>query len=441
MLTQRRFLSEQEMKRYMTRHMVRLVGVIAVLAIGLAGVAAPVNFAAANAPAAPMAQAEAEKGVLIVSVQRDGPAAKAGIRRGDIVLKVNDVEVNDAQALRDALARLKPGDEARVRIARGDSELTITVVLGEADGRAILGVTPFQSLPPTVEAMPARPGQDDRPALPMDPEQMRKRLQEQLQRFSSQVRVTEVIADSPAAKAGLQRGDIIVAVNEAPLSARNTLADSLTWLKPGDVVTLTIRRNDAEQKLQVTLGEHPNRQGAAFLGIRYAPTFGVMGLPGRLPLPGRPGDDARPLELPEAWSAVTIGDVVTGSPADKAGLKKGDMIIAANDREIREPGDLVSLVQGSKPGDTVVLSVRRAEAEKPVEITVTLGEHPDREGVAYLGVSLGPFIRFERVLPGAEGSEERGFEIIPGFRLPFDFGHLPFPLPQIPDIPEMRREA
>ncbi len=407
----------------MTKRTMKVMSLIAALAIALAGAATTSNIAAAQTPAAVVAQAEDEKGVLIVSVQRSGPAAKAGIRRGDIILKVNDVEVNDAQALRDALAKFKPGDEAQIRVARGDRELTFRVTLGEADGRPILGVTPFQSPPPGVEAMPILPGQVPGPP-PLDPEQLRKRLEEQLSRFSSQVRVTEVITNGPAAQAGLQRGDIIIAVNETRLDAQNPLADVIAQFKPGDVVTLTLRRGDAEKTLKMTLGENPEKKGAAFLGIRYAPAFDAMG---RFP-PIPPHGNA---PMPETWAAVTINNVVVGSPADKAGLKQGDMILAANDKPIKAPQDLAELVRNSKPGDRVTLSVQRQGEDKPVEITVTLGENPNKAGAAYIGVSLGQFIRFERILPGGEGNGPQGFEIIPGFRLPFNFDDLPLP-PQVP---------
>ncbi len=106
--------------------------------------------------AAPARALEEDKGVLIVAVQRGSPAAEAGLRRGDIILKVNEVEVNSAGALRDALAALKPGDEVRLRIARGEAERTLRVVLGQADGRPYLGVVPFEATarPPAQESRP-----------------------------------------------------------------------------------------------------------------------------------------------------------------------------------------------------------------------------------------------------------------------------------------------
>lgn len=409
--------------------------IIAAVAIALVGAGAAANIAAATAPWTQPAQTEDEQGVLIVSVQRDGPAAKAGLRRGDIVLKINEIQVDDAQALRDALAKLKPGDEVSLEISRGGSPLTLKAKLGEADGRAVLGVTPFQSPPQGKPIVP--PAQ--RPSPPPKDQQRWEGLLKQLQghlQALTQPHVVSVTADSPAARAGLRAGDVILSVNNTSLDANNRLADVIAKFKPGDAVTLKIRRGDKEQDIRVTLGENPDKKGAAFLGIRYAPAFMRLpdGLPGNLPF--LPPNGAAPFELPERMAAVTIGAVVKDSPADKAGLKQGDVIVAANDQKIETPNDLVTLVQGSKPGDKITLSVRRSGEEQPLEITVTLGENPDKKGTAFMGVSLGQFIRFERIQPDAK--DGKGPEIVPGFRLPFslpfDFGDIP--LPQVPEGPD-----
>lgn len=426
----------------MTRRMVKVMSAVVALSIATTGVVATAGTAAAAAPAAAVAQATDEKGVLIVAVQKDGPAAQAGLRRGDIVLKVNGVEVNDAQALRAELAKLKPGDEAEVRIARGDGELQLKIALADADGRAILGVTPFQAQA-AVEAIPApAPAPRGQQMDPKQAEELRKQLEEQFAAMSK-TRVTEVSADSPAAEAGLKQGDLILAVDGTEINAEKGLAEVVQGFKPGDEVTLKIERDGAEQELKVTLGENPDKAGAAFLGIRFAPAMaGMMQLPGMrrmpgampLPMPGREGERGNmpfQFELPEGVeNAAVVGQVVAGSPAEAAGLKQGDLITAANDKAITTPQDIVALVQASKPGDEVTLSVRRQGEAQPVEITVTLGENPDKKGAAYMGVALGSLIRMERMQPGNEGS----FEILPGLSLPFNLDQLPFQfeLPQQP---------
>jgi hypothetical protein len=88
------------------------------------------------------------------------------------------------------------------------------------------------------------------------------------------VRVLEVLPDSPAAAAGLQAGDQIVAVDGKPLPPGAALAAMLKTHKPGDEITLEVQGDDGAgetRAVTVTLGENPNASGAAFLGIRTAP--------------------------------------------------------------------------------------------------------------------------------------------------------------------------
>jgi len=364
----------------------------------LVGIALAV--ATAVGVAAPARALEEDKGVLIVAVQRGSPAAEAGLRRGDIILKVNEVEVNSAGALRDALAALKPGDEVRLRIARGEAERTLRVVLGQADGRPYLGVVPFAPEPSAQgERLPDRPREEDG---------ARRWLE---RHFAPQVRITEVITGSPAAKAGLRAGDILLAINDKPVDWQIVVSDPLASYKPGDEVTLKIKRDDAERSVKVRLGENPEKKGAPYLGLRYTLAIGSVNLP---------------FGQSERISGASVAQVVAGSPAEKAGLKVGDLITAANDKPIKRADDLVQLVGRSKPGDTLTLSVRREGQERPLSLTVTLGEHPEQAGKAYLGVSLGSAI----FIPGLEGE---GLEILPGFRLPFELPIPPLPQPK----PEM----
>jgi membrane-associated protease RseP (regulator of RpoE activity) len=135
-----------------------------------------------------------------------------------------------------------------------------------------------------------------------------------------------------------------------------------------------------------------------------------------------------PFEMPEGMMQVTVGEVTKDSPADKAGLQAGDVISAANGTAVATPDALVKLVQAAKPGDKVNLSIVRDGQDD--EIVVTLGENPDKKGAGYMGISLGATMKFENLMPGRQGSNGEGFEIFPGFQLPFDFGGLPFEIPQ-----------
>jgi hypothetical protein len=84
--------------------------------------------------------------------------------------------------------------------------------------------------------------------------------------------VVKVVPDSPADRAGLQEGDWIVAVDGQRLGFDRELADLIFEYEPGDRVELVLYRagNDSF-RVQVRLGEHPERQGRAYLGVEYLP--------------------------------------------------------------------------------------------------------------------------------------------------------------------------
>lgn len=75
---------------------------------------------------------EAEDGkVTIQGVQPDGPAEKAGIKAGDVLLKIGKQEVKDVQAVVKTVGAAKPGDKLKLTIERDGKEKTITVTLAE----------------------------------------------------------------------------------------------------------------------------------------------------------------------------------------------------------------------------------------------------------------------------------------------------------------------
>lgn len=358
------------------------VALLLVLGLGAAGGAALTYVFLQGVPraaAAALTQA-AEDGILIAAVDPDGPAAKAGLRRGDILLEVAGQPVNDLAALRQALRDNAGGGAIGLTVQRGDERLSLTANLAEGEAQAYLGLTSCGEPGRTIAFGPGAV-------------------------FAGELRgalITEVLADTPAATAGLEVGDHILAVDGRELAPDFTLADALAAHKPGDSVTLTVTRPEAEaRKVTVTLGEDPDEAGKAYLGVRYflAPGFSRSDI---LPPPfgAAPFEHDFFLDLPDDLErGVVIGKVVEGGPAAAAGLQAGDVITAINDEPLESPRALTESVAGHKPGEVLRLTVRRAGESEPLTIAVTLGEHPDQAGRAYLGVSALGF--FERhMTPG-----------------------------------------
>jgi len=81
--------------------------------------------------------------------------------------------------------------------------------------------------------------------------------------------IREVMPDTPADRAGLQEGDLIIAVDGQLVDEEHSLHELIGQHKPGDVVKITYRRGTKEHEVRVKLGKHPDDPERAYLGVRY----------------------------------------------------------------------------------------------------------------------------------------------------------------------------
>jgi S1-C subfamily serine protease len=255
--------------------------------------------------------------------------------------------------------------------------------------------------------------------------------------FTPEVVVVEVLPGTPAERAGLQEGDLILAVDGQRLGPEADLAILIAGYEPRDRVTLEVQQPGQDpRRVRVVLGENPEQKGVAYLGIRYSSSAGS--LPGsrneEFDIPGMP-------ILPPgggAGQAVVVVQVTEGSPAAAAGLNPGDLITAIDGEPLDSSEALTKAIARRQPGDRVTLSITSARGGDEREVEVRLGEHPDQEGKAYLGVQIGGSFRW-KIVPHSEGGQlPHGSEFgqggpfffgipegVPLDKLPFDLGELP----------------
>ena len=119
----------------------------------------------------------------------------------------------------------------------------------------------FIEYTPDVPQMPETPALPDTPAMPVPQFPRLRGIGGALLR--------EVVADSPAQKAGLKIGDVITAVDGVPLDENHRLADIIGQYQPGDKITLEVLRMGKTVTLKATLGENPDSNGQPYLGVRY----------------------------------------------------------------------------------------------------------------------------------------------------------------------------
>ncbi len=138
------------------------------------------------------------------------------------------------------------------------------------------------------------------------------------------VLIGNVMVGAPAAKAGIQDGDIVTAVNGQAVTEPGQLMSRIARVGPGKAASLTILRDGSEQKISVTLGKRPANPGAE--AAKPAATAN-----------DRLGMSVQPLDkelrgqfnLGEDQRGLVITDVTAGSPAERAGLQPGDLILSA----------------------------------------------------------------------------------------------------------------
>jgi serine protease Do len=173
-----------------------------------------------------------EAGAVINEVVPDGPAAKAGLKTGDRVVKVGEQDVKDVEAFQKAVAAHEPGEKLAFTVVRAGKNETATATLAERPARSALRPD-FLIL--RGDRAPAYLGVQLQPLTP----ELRKELKAG---EGEGVAISEVIANSPAAKAGLRRDDVIAAVDGQPVKSPDDLREQVQRAGPGKELALTVLR-------------------------------------------------------------------------------------------------------------------------------------------------------------------------------------------------------
>jgi serine protease Do len=165
--------------------------------------------------------------------------------------------------------------------------------------------------------------------------------------------IGDVTPGGPAAKAGLQKGDVIEELNGEPIKGPNELKLKIASLAPGSVARLKINRSGQERTVSVTLGELPEKatENAPGSAGESSPIRGVQ-------VDDLTPDVARELGLRPDTKGVVVTDVDPGAPAADAGLRRGDAIQEVNRQPVSSVSEFQSAVRRARK-QPLVLSVNR----------------------------------------------------------------------------------
>ncbi len=180
--------------------------------------------------------------------------------------------------------------------------------------------------------------------------------------------VAAVTDDSPAAAAGLKRGDVIVTFDGTPIEDLRDLTRSVADKDPGSAAKVVVLRDGSEQTLDVEIGQMPTEDQVVALADQPAepsdaPRLGVM-------LAQLTPEARQSLNLPADANGVVVTDVQPGSPAAEKGLQPGDLIVEADRTAVNDPGMVAEAVRkAAEDGkDSVLLLVKRDGQDRFVAV-------------------------------------------------------------------------
>ncbi|MBI4591698.1 MAG: Do family serine endopeptidase [Candidatus Rokubacteria bacterium] len=179
------------------------------------------------------------------------------------------------------------------------------------------------------------------------------------------VLIADVIQDSPANKAGLQAGDIILEFDGRKIETPPDLQRTVGLTPAGKSAQVKLWREGAEKQVEIKIAEAPE-EGRSLRSAAKGKT--LLGMDVRPVTP----ELARQLNLRDP-SGVIVARVDEGSPAAEAGIQRGDVIREVNRQKVKGMGDFERLTKDLKEGDRVTILLQRGPMSLYVAFTVARG--------------------------------------------------------------------
>ena len=167
-------------------------------------------------------------GALVANVSKDGPAEKAGIKVGDVIVEFDGKEVKDSGDLPIIVARTPVDKKVRMKVLRDKKEVMLGVAVGELKEEEVVASVP------------------EKGELGMTVQKVTPQMAESLGLDKPEgVVVTDVESGSAADEAGIRRGDVIVQIDRKPVRSVDEYKKSIAGIRKGKGVLFLVKRGDS----------------------------------------------------------------------------------------------------------------------------------------------------------------------------------------------------
>ncbi|OGW43277.1 MAG: hypothetical protein A2132_00335, partial [Nitrospirae bacterium RBG_16_43_11] len=166
--------------------------------------------------------------------------------------------------------------------------------------------------------------------------------------------VSDVMEGSPAEKAGLERGDVIMQYNGKEVENNSHLRNMVAQTPVGKAIDVKIIHDGGEKKLKVTIGELPANMAKGETGEGASD-----GIFEGVTVQNLTPEFRERLEIPDKIRGIFVTTVEAGSPAEEYGLKAGDVVMQINKKDTKTIKDFNKIVDDIKKGDSILVLVYR----------------------------------------------------------------------------------
>lgn len=273
-------------------------------------------------------------GLLVLEVRPNGTAFRAGVLKGDILMRLGSAPLRRLNDLSSTLSRYREGDSVRLIIIRNRRARLLRL--------RFRGATALRPRPVPRPVPRPRTGRPGYLGVFLDTQSSRRGCL-----------VEGTVKDSPAALGGLKKGDVVVRVDGRRVLNAKSFVDYLKTRRAGDRLAITVRRGFDLSVLSVTLGDRSGSKPSPKPTPKPTPSAAKVWLG---------------VGLSEEGGRMVITSVDPRGPFAQAKLQKGDVIVKFDGANVSSLNRFGALLKSYRVGQTVSVQVERDGWSKTVSI-------------------------------------------------------------------------